>query len=325
MKAFIICENLKNAIAYNEITNGFVHSVFAQACNIETDNALVTLLSRGKEMAPMSVIVGDEDKIDFLKIGISTGFKFHFNADYIHCSEKNIRIDLDGAGSWFPGMEADYAAGEWEDLVENMKTLEAGISIYSKHNVISPLVSLLKKELPDLGISAFQTQAQDKSIEFISYRFLGFIRSLLKRDIKGAVEKAGAIIGFGPGLTPSMDDFICGIMVAFVYMADYYKLDISKVFEFNRSLLDGNLSKTTRISAEMLKHSAAGETNQAAKELIRAVLKRHDGENITKALIRTAGLGETSGSDLALGLYVGCKIMIANTKNRGDCFNEALC
>lgn len=325
MKAAVICENLKKAISENEIKYGYVHSVFVNACNIEAGDALLTLLSRGREMAPMSVIVDNGVTVDFVKLGILKSARFEFSKERICCSELKISIDLAGAASWFPGIAADRTDGGEEDIAENIKTLEAGINSYSKHYITGPLVVLLGNELRGLEIPAICTQAPDKSIDFIGPRFLSFMKAVAEGDMDGASVKAGGIIGFGPGLTPSMDDFLCGVMLASVYMADHYKQDISKVCESNSRLIAGNLYRTTRISAEMLKHSATGETNEAARELIRAILARRDGEAVTKALIRTVAIGGTSGSDLALGIYAGFKITIAKSKNRGEFLNEALC
>lgn len=324
MKALFICENLMKAIKRKEIVKGRVHSVFDNACNIETDHEFITLLSPEKEMAPMCVIAGNGSQVNFKKLNLIKDLIFNFSVSSICCSEENIFISLDGVQMWFPGVLAEFSNCMEEEVLENIKTMETGLIKYGKLYGIGPLAGILKDELPELELSGLKACSPDKNLEFIRHRFLSFIKAAANGDAGRITQAAENIIGFGPGLTPAVDDFISGIMISFIYSGHYYKLDVPRIREFNRELISKGLGKTTRVSWEMLRHSAAGEANQAVRELIQAIFNRHNAESVTKALIKTVGLGETSGSDTALGIYVGCKIM-TNLKYRGEWTNESMC
>jgi hypothetical protein len=323
LRALCICENLLDAIVREEIVQGQVHSVFNNACNIETEHNFITLLCEGKTMAPMSVIVGNEQGVNFKDLKITQNSLIHFNVNGFQCGEKNLFISLYGVEKWFPGIILKPLNLLENQLLENIKILETGLLFKGKLYGIGPLISMLSVELPDLGLVHFQTYSWDKSFEFIKYRFLNFTHALITGDMDCINETAKNIIGFGPGLTPAMDDFISGLMISFIYLGNYYKLNLSKIYEFNSKIISKGLKKTTRVSSEMLKHSSIGETNQWVTQLMEELLKPNNKGNIMKALLNIIGYGETSGTDTAFGIYVGSKIF-TSLKYRRSWLNESL-
>ena len=45
------------------------------------------------------------------------------------------------------------------------------------------------------------------------------------------------LIGFGIGLTPSMDDFISGLMVSLVYLTKCYGFETSEAYNLNSEII----------------------------------------------------------------------------------------
>lgn len=324
MKAFCICKKLMKAITDKAITEGCVYSVFDNACNIDTGYELITLLNREKEMAPMSVIIENGGTVNFKQLNLTRHMAFNFNQSSIHCDSINLFIDLEGSREWFSGIQSRPEKCQEKDFLENIAVLEQGIGSYCKHDGISPVIGMLGEEMPELGLAAFNVSPNDKIIRFIKYRFLSFIKAAAVGDTDSIAQKAGSVIGFGSGLTPAMDDLISGIMISYIYLADYYNIDIERINRLNRRMISEGSGRTTRVSMEMLRHSAEGETNQAAKVLMLALLDSNNEQNIINALIRNVRIGETSGSDMVLGIYIGCKIM-TNYKFRGEWLNESMC
>lgn len=322
MKAFCICEKLLIAIYNKEITSGSVHSVFSGACNIKTDKGMVTLLSGEKEMSPMSLVV--EGPVDFKKLDLSRNMPVAFSPEAIAFGNSSPGIGLGDSRRWFPGVAAPIEKCPEKDLLKNLTVLERGIEAYCKHGGIGSIVGMLGVEMPELGLVTMEIYPEDKIVRFIKSRFLDFIHAVACGDTGSAADRAASVIGFGPGLTPSMDDFIGGIMVSLVYLAGYYDMEPERIYHFNRQLISGAPGKTTGISLEMLKHSAEGETNDAVRTLMLAVLGGSGEEDILDSLKRTVNIGETSGSDIILGLYVGLKIL-TNFKFRGEWINEPVC
>lgn len=324
MRALLICEGLLQAIKRKEIVEGYVHSVFNGACNIETEHEFITLLSSDKNMGPMSVLVDDQIKVNFIELKIVQDLKFIFNVNVIYNSEKNIFIRLESAQIWSSQVLIKPTSCAEKDLLENVKVLENALSEYGRFYGIAPMVSLLSDEFPDLLLKRFCIYSCERNFEFIKYRFINFIKDLLRVDMKEISERAKCIIGFGAGLTPAMDDFISGLMISFIYIGNYYDLNISNIYKLNKNIISVSLNKTTKVSSQMLKHSAIGETNDAVRELLNSLTNHSSIERIRSTLFNTINYGETSGTDTALGIYVGCKIL-TNIKYRRVYLNESLC
>ncbi|HEY8891206.1 MAG TPA: DUF2877 domain-containing protein [Clostridium sp.] len=325
MKGLIICEDLQKIILKGEIVRGYVHSVFKNACNIECDNFFITLLSKGKKMSPMSVIVAGLEQVDFNDLNIKRGLKFEFSKNEIYCSQRNLFIEMKDAYKWSSLAEINTKNCSENQLLENIKIIEQGLRTFGKLNGMGPLINMLGGKLPELKIATFNQYPFDKNFEFIKYRFINFIYGVLKANVDEIGCRAESVIGFGCGLTPAMDDFISGLMISYIYMGSYYNLDNARIYEFHCKIINSSLHKTTRVSSEMLKHSSVGETNEAVMDLMASILNVYD-ENasiIIKALIEVIGYGETSGTDTVLGIYVGLKIL-TNLGYRGEWLNESL-
>ena len=114
-------------------------------------------------------------------------------------------------------------------------------------------------------------------------------------ELRDAVQR---LIGFGPGLTPSGDDALAGLIVA---------LSSSNSCELFRDQLVtavlGNLHLTADISAQMLDLACHGLVNEA----VDAVLVAGDCE---AAVLRLLGVGATSGADTLLGIVAGLRLAV---------------
>lgn len=139
----------------------------------------------------------------------------------------------------------------------------------------------------------------------------GLAGSCAAGDLAGAVEAAEILIGLGPGLTPSGDDVLAGLLLALrllggairggtraVWLADW----LSAAVTYDAG------SRTTSLSATLLHCAARG---QAAAE-VATVLRAFAGqEPAGPAVARLLTAGHTSGADLAWGLAAGCRAALA--------------
>lgn len=323
MKAVYICKDLMNYITKQKLIEGQIHSVFKNACNIVANDKFITILNKNKYMSPMSLTVYTEDETNFISLGLKQGLKVEIDVNDIICPKENIYINLQGAKLWFSDAELKPTALHVENILNNLKLLENTIKTEAKLYGIGSLVNILSKEIPELNLITFTIDYVDTNFDFIRNRFINFINIAAAGNIENISFAAEKVIGFGTGLTPSMDDFISGMMVSFIYLGDYYNLNMKAIYEFNKELIKRGLNKTTKISSEMLKHSSIGKTNEAVKQLMLSILHELEEEKIIKAFINTINFGETSGSDTALGIYTGCRIM-TNLRYRRVWLNEAM-
>ena len=130
-------------------------------------------------------------------------------------------------------------------------------------------------------------------------------------DLAGAVELAESLVGLGPGLTPSGDSMISGLLLALrllggataggtraVWLADWLGAAVTCYAE----------QRTTALGAALLHCAARG---QAAEE-VSAVLRGFAGQApVEPAARRLLVAGRASGAELTWGLVAGCRAALA--------------
>ncbi|MWA04399.1 DUF2877 domain-containing protein [Actinomadura sp. LD22] len=132
-------------------------------------------------------------------------------------------------------------------------------------------------------------------------------------DLAGAVEAAERIVGLGPGLTPSGDDILCGLLVSLrlvggavagrrggtaVWLADWLGAAVTA---------DAG-TRTTALAATLLHCAAAGGAGGEIAAVLRCVAGH---EPPSAAVRRLLAIGHTSGTDLAWGVLAGCRATLA--------------
>ena len=106
-------------------------------------------------------------------------------------------------------------------------------------------------------------------------------------------EEAAMLVGLGPGLTPSGDDFLGGVMLALHHV--HRATQARGLWRW----LEPRLSRTTPISGAHLAAAAAGEGHEALHGALRQLFQREPGW--AAALDRLDSIGHCSGWDALAG------------------------
>jgi hypothetical protein len=114
-------------------------------------------------------------------------------------------------------------------------------------------------------------------------------------------------LGRGPGLTPSGDDVIVGI-IATLWSAGAFAGD--RLATLRRSLDRATGECTTDVSAEYLHDVCRGMAAGPLHQLL-AALQRGDSPATIEAVNRLRSFGHTSGIDIALGIIVAWRTVLA--------------
>lgn len=294
-------------IAEGKCEGGRVHSVFNNACNIETANSFITLIMNKRIMAPMSAYVASDRDISFNSLGVKQNMIFELNEKGISCREIGISISLKEALLWSSELDFNIKGAPLPIIERNIKKFEEGLLRFGNLSGIGPAIGALGESIPNLSLISFEISKVDEKLYFIKDRFIEFIKKIIEGKLEGLGEAASGIIGFGPGLTPGMDDFINGLMVTYLYMGNYFRVSIPDIYKFNGEIIRLSASLTTRVSYEMLRNSSEGRANERIRALMECILQS-DGTNLLRNLKGVLDYGATSGTDTALGIYVGLKI-----------------
>ncbi|MEO3869161.1 DUF2877 domain-containing protein [Nonomuraea sp. B12E4] len=134
--------------------------------------------------------------------------------------------------------------------------------------------------------------------------------SCAKGRLLGVVTAAEQLVGLGPGLTPSGDDVLAGLLVTLrhlgmaagveraVWVADWLAATVT---------YDAR-TRTTPLSATLLHCAARGEASPEVIAVLRAIV---GGQALEPALRRLHRLGHTSGADLAQGVAIGVSAVLS--------------
>ncbi|MEV4460323.1 DUF2877 domain-containing protein [Microbispora sp. NPDC004025] len=140
-------------------------------------------------------------------------------------------------------------------------------------------------------------------------------RGCLAGSLLDSITAAERLIGLGPGLTPSGDDMLAGLLVALrhlgaaagvpraVWLADWLAAAVT---------YDAR-TRTTPVSATLLHCAARGEASPEVTGVLRGVAGHQPLEPAAHRLLR---LGHTSGADLAWGVQIGLSAVLALREGR---------
>ena len=130
-------------------------------------------------------------------------------------------------------------------------------------------------------------------------------------DLAGAVELAEGLVGLGPGLIPSGDSMISGLLLALrllggatvggtrpVWLADWLAAAVTGYAD----------QRTTPLGAALLNCAARGQAAEEVSAVLRGVAGQ---EPVEAAARRLLALGRASGTELTWGLMAGCRAALA--------------
>jgi hypothetical protein len=123
-------------------------------------------------------------------------------------------------------------------------------------------------------------------------------------DPGGAGRAAGALLGLGPGLTPSGDDALAGALAAVLWQEDAGGPLRATAEAIAAVARDEAPRRTTRLSARLL-HPAGRGLLYAPALAAGAALLAGDAAALERAVPALFALGATTGRDVATGLLLG--------------------
>lgn len=313
MIADSICFHLSDQLGNIHIES-IVHSVFHQAFNIITEkNQFITFLNYNKSLSPSSIRLLSNKS--FKDLGIKPNMKIYFYNQMIKIEDLNIEIAINKIEKWNSDPNFTYQKNNSNEVFKKLNHIKYFLENTTHSQGIIPLLTFLKEKQPQL-----LEFTENKSIEnrhiFIKERFLTFIDLYILEDIDQIGDSVKSIIGFGDGLTPSIDDFITGLMISRLYLFDYLNLNVKEALDFNKKIVEQISEKTTRVSEEMLKHSSEGRVNEDIRKFMISILSPISSNDFFEALKNLADFGETSGIDVISGIYIG-SVLLFNKYNRG--------
>ncbi|XRD26291.1 DUF2877 domain-containing protein [Lysinibacillus fusiformis] len=262
---------------------GTVHSVFRHALNIRStaNDEIFTLATKAMDNAPNSLVI-DLDTLDNLHIIQNDPVRIKHHQLLI---EDKLTIALETATHWqchLPIFPSDMAT-----LKQNIVQVKQFINIYGKSGGM---------KRSDSPVSAFEAETS----RLLKERTALLHEELCNRRFNNFQQYVLDLVGLGPGLTPSGDDFIVGLLT----IIHLEQSPCSIYLPLCESVIKWMKPLTNEISYTTLNKAAYGQVRESIHALVSTMLSGTEGEAI-EALKKVLAIGSSSGTDIALGLISG--------------------
>lgn len=293
-------------------TFGVVHSKFDRSINIILhDDVLVTLLTDTKDVAPMSVVC-DHKTFNALNVNVgdhitTTDTKFYLG--------NRLLVDVAEYVTWEKTDKSKlikYDTKKHESLVDTLykRIIETG-----KLDGIASVVYFFDEDVFGNVQAENLELERNHYVNFIIERLERFIDDYKNCDLSRIEESFVRIIGFGPGLTPSVDDFICGLFSASKNLCTFYDVSDNYISILGEKLVEKLHLKTTRISEEMIRHCFQNNISRTYDVLLTTLLYETK-EDLEASISKVIEFGDTSGTDFLAGVYTACRLFEEYTIRR---------
>lgn len=298
LRAAELCLHLRQTLA-GSLFSGRVLSVFDHAANLETPAGLVSLLTSDRALYPDSIRLTTYGPLG--ACGLRPG----------------IRAELDGNRCLFPqiGLLIDFQGAPAKDLsIFHVAGLAVpdGLDTRLAHIVEAVARRGTAEGLAPLLFSGERCPARNRFppncyTSFLQPRIEALFAAVQSDDLEQAAGAAARLAGCGPGLTPSSDDFLTGVMAALLTRAAADNR-IQPVLALTKRIAEAARPKTNAISGGFLAQSAQGLFSENVLAVMAALFSEGDPQALFEAAYKVACFGETSGTDILTGIYFGAKI-----------------
>lgn len=266
--------------------NARVHSVFKNALNlIIGQERLMTLVNRNFDNAPDTIVT---DTYHWNNVGLEIGDTVEYSEGQISLPI-GIAVCLRYAHSWSCQLPA-YDTAE-DTLLSNVTFAERYIEQYGRGVGLKAAVGYLPKNVETTMIRGFQHLTDD------------LYQSLARSDLVHAEKCIQQIVGMGPGLTPSGDDYLMGLL-AVLNIPESPAYSLRKIGDY---VLESANHQTHQISIAGLRQAANGRVRERLVDLCGAIMQTHL-PVLQYALHCVLEIGSSSGTDIALGMLTGFKL-----------------
>lgn len=304
MKVLCVSEDCLNFCSDAVGVAGEVHSVFERAVNlIFPEGTLVSLVSDQGDLAPMTCQI---ERRTFTASGWVPGMPAMVTSQGLRVGQADL--NLSEARVWSlasPNNNADRPL----ERARMIQRLERFTELLVKMGKADGLLPFLCESLAIPRPKSCQNcSGSNRYVDFIEGRLDQFISAYRDPSNRGeakALEAFSRLVGFGPGLTPSTDDFVAGFMAASLRCPYGRPMERERLIERHLKFAEGARGKTTTVSEAMLIHAARGHVAEKYRALLDLLcFDTEDAGRLEQATLNALANGDTSGADFLTGAAI---------------------
>ena len=280
---------LIGTIAKREINNasfGRVTAVFERSIYIEVNSSWICLADASLGLGPLVVSIKSMYGRDWIN-SFRVGRLVKFFSESIRIDD-SIIISTKGVCSWVPSKASNWTK---TSILVGLNALEN----FVESNIPDKGLGRFIFEFPDRFPSSDESMAAEHSIEILK----NWVRQCfeIQMPIIPDKEAIASLIGLGPGLTPSGDDFLGGMLIALHICGE--KSVKNNLYVQIESLIDS----TGPVSSSHLNAAAYGQGSHSLHQLLNMLLEGNEAY-LEFGIDSINQIGHTSGWDALAGAVV---------------------
>lgn len=281
--------------------SGIVHSVFRRACNLRLQShELLTLLPSDHGNVPQGIRLNTSSHpifLDFFRVGQPVACR----NGILRIDGSDLSIDLRSARPWLVDLKRSHIDLRRQAQAQCWRVAWSELRTSRRKGGLSRIMDgfpLSQEPRPDSATS-----------EILSEQAIHAIPALLQSTRDFQLEEASVciqtLIGLGPGLTPSGDDFLVGFLAGLWCTVGYNPSRMRFLLALGAELLEMSRC-TNEISGAYLRSAAKGQVSEPIATLAQQMHQAHSMSNVRAATQAALQVGHTSGSDGVFGMLLGC-------------------
>jgi uncharacterized protein DUF2877 len=274
-------------------SRGSVHSVYAGAINIMTILGMVSLVPLEKGRGPLNVNFRNAEWPARGMINVGDDVSARNGTVYIG---SRLKVCISGAELYDPSGYFEREVLPMPLIASNLDAIRDVVIVQGRFEGVAGL--LLALEPHDSGAFALNSTCKYALPE---------VQRLIDGLHHGAAEvvmlASSNLVGLGTGLTPAVDDMLAGLFAS-VALGRRNGIGKKGVERLITAIIPAVEEDTSTVSWEFLREAAEGRANERVAGLIEAM---YTCENTVVRAMTTdvLSIGATSGTDLAVGVFLG--------------------
>ncbi|MFA9488502.1 MULTISPECIES: DUF2877 domain-containing protein [unclassified Mannheimia] len=251
-----------------------IHSIYNKTINLLINNELFSLQPIVSELSPISLITNfTQTQFEHLKLEPHQTYQLHLN--YQNCA------------------------------IFCTKLTACNSHLHHKFNVCTELTQQILQHSDKKGLNLlFQAQNDDLILSAFKQYLSQVEHFYAINDEENACHILTKLIGLGIGLTPSGDDFLCGLLASFQYFnatqSSFYKKLTHKIKQ--------NLANTNAISSRFLDCALQQQFSTPVLTFFKNMNKKNVEIGQLSKLFEN--IGHSSGMDTLFGIYYGSNLLL---------------
>jgi hypothetical protein len=309
MKMKYMDSSLKQCIETRGKLKGKIAEISNDCLAVLAEGNLIYLLKDESYLSPMSVILNAGES--FKGAGLSVNDEIMIDEECIKIGSYKQEIATQGVEIRQIKEVAELCCSDKScdsTFIRNLIVLEDCIYTNGKHEGIAPVVFEIGEYINGLENYLDIEMHNNLYTSCILDKMISFMQRLVDGDIEEIWSFSNPIIGLGPGITPSSNDFLCGFMNTLVYASEFFRLDLIKAYRFNEELLLNLEYDQNKISHYMMRSSIYGKTQKAVIEVVKKLYSAEESD-FRKAVKTLINFGDITGTDMLCGIYLAYRTL----------------